>query len=64
MKKTCCTEMEYHSNLHCDIHKSVFDCPDCLIFYNTSAKYHGIIIHDGGQSFVKIRYCPWCGKKL
>ena len=27
-------------------------------------KPDGIIIHDGGQSFIKINYCPWCGRKL
>lgn len=25
---------------------------------------YGIIVHDGGESFIGIQYCPWCGKKL
>jgi hypothetical protein len=24
----------------------------------------GLPIHDGGSSFIKINFCPWCGKKL
>ncbi|MBP3540130.1 MAG: hypothetical protein J6J62_09830 [Oscillospiraceae bacterium] len=63
-KKMCCEAMEYHSRLHCEEHSSVFDCPDCLVFYDKSRDDYGLIIHDGGQSFIKISYCPWCGKKL
>lgn len=59
----CCEEMEYFSSLHCDEHKSVYDCPDVLIgIFNNGEK--GIIIHDGGTSKITINYCPWCGKKI
>lgn len=27
-------------------------------------KEFGIIIQDGGTSYIKIKYCPFCGKKL
>ena len=27
-------------------------------------KGYGLIIHDGGESFILIQFCPWCGKKL
>ena len=28
------------------------------------AKKAGIILHDGGRSYIEIRYCPFCGKKI
>lgn len=64
MKKMCCEAMQYHTTNHCPIHDSPFECPDCLIHYDEATNTYGIIIHDGGQSVVKIYYCPWCGKKL
>ena len=60
----CCDTMQYHSTNHCSIHKTPFECPDWLIIHDEADDIYGIVIHDGGQSFVKIEYCPWCGKKL
>lgn len=64
----CCEYMKYHVQNHCDVHSNPFDCPDCLIYYG---KYQGkenggfgIIVHNGGEGFVEINYCPWCGEKL
>ncbi|WP_211290371.1 DUF6980 family protein [Flavobacterium croceum] len=56
--------MKYHSEFKCDIHKDDFDCPDKIIYSTKKNKEFGIIIHDGGTSFIKIKFCPWCGKKL
>jgi hypothetical protein len=39
------------------------DCPDCLVTCATDDSY-GLLIHDGGASFVQIAYCPWCGTQL
>lgn len=63
-KNFCCYEMGYFSQNHCDVHNSVFECPDSLIYYNESTGNYGIIVHDGGESFINIRYCPWCGLEL
>lgn len=41
-----------------------FDDPDILIFYTDVFDEYGIIIHDGGSSYLIINFCPWCGKKL
>ena len=60
----CCDAMKYHSSNHCAVHSSPFDCPDWLILRDDATGKYGIIIHDGGQSFVGINYCPWCGHKL
>ena len=43
--------------------------PDAIIigdkvFKSKKNKDYGIIIHDGGSSFITIKFCPWCGKKL
>jgi hypothetical protein len=62
--KHCCELMEYHLNQKYDIHDNPFDCPDNLVFYYLKYDEYGIIVHDGGQSYVTISYCPWCGKEL
>jgi len=48
----------------CKEHPDRNDCPDCLITYIPKWDVYGIIIHDGGSSFIKIKFCPWCGFKL
>lgn len=62
--RTCCEAMKYHSSNHCAIHNTPFDCPDWLILRNDVTGEFGIVIHDGGQSYIKINYCPWCGQDL
>ena len=64
MKKMCCDAMRYHTSNHCAVHSSPFECPDRLVLYDEKSDRYGIIIHDGGQSFVTINYCPWCGSTL
>lgn len=56
--------MIYHLNFKCDIHKDAFECPDNIIYHSKKLDTTGIIIHDGGTSFIEINYCPWCGKNL
>jgi hypothetical protein len=51
-------------NYRCETHPDVFDCPDNLIYYSAKFDEYGIIIHDGGSSFIVISFCPWCGTKL
>jgi rRNA maturation endonuclease Nob1 len=48
----------------CERHPERFDCPDILIHYSPRSRCCGIIIHDGGSSFVTIDFCPWCGSSL
>jgi hypothetical protein len=47
----------------CDQHLDRFDCPDALIHRAADGRY-GLIVHDGGTSFVTILICPWCGSAL
>ncbi len=56
--------MTFNTNHTCDKHADPFDCPDSLIYYSERNNEYGIIIHDGGESFVQIMYCPWCGTNL
>lgn len=59
----CCEAMERHATHACDQHRSAFDCPDTLVHRCEDGR-HGLIIHDGGSSFVVMAFCPWCGSKL
>ncbi|MEG0856826.1 MAG: hypothetical protein RSG52_10165 [Terrisporobacter sp.] len=56
----CCENMKDNTNTN----KACFDCPDTLIYYNEKFDQFGIIIHDGGTSYICINFCPWCGQKL
>ena len=49
---------------NCDVHNSPFECADNLIYYSKISDEFGLIIHDGGNSFVEIKFCPFCGKEL
>ncbi len=46
----------------CDQHADPFDCPDALLFKDKRG--YGLIVHDGGSSYVEISHCPWCGASL
>jgi hypothetical protein len=63
-KKPCCDQMAENLSVKCDIHVDEYECPDCLIAYSRKYNEYGIIVHDGGTSYVLILYCPWCGAKL
>ena len=56
--------MQYHCEFKCEIHKYPFDCPDRVIYYTPKTNKYGLIIHDGGSSFIAIKYCPWCGNQI
>ena len=61
--KYCCLDMAYH------LIEDKKTKPKSKINYDsiiltTKNKEFGIPIHDGGNSFIKINYCPWCGHKL
>lgn len=64
MKKHCCDEMTIRVNHRCVQHPDPFECPDNLIYYSLQFDEYGIIVHDGGSSYIEITYCPWCGRKL
>lgn len=64
MNQHCCVDMQRHVEGVCDDHPNRFDCPDCLVDYRENRHEYGLIVHDGGSSSIRIRYCPWCGSRL
>jgi hypothetical protein len=59
-----CERMDYFVNYRCPDHPDPFECPDNLVHYSKQTQRYGLIIHDGGNSFVTIGFCPWCGARL
>lgn len=59
----CCEMMRYQVDWKCDRHTDPAECPDALIGYFGKSKTLGLLIHDGGSSFIAINYCPWCGTR-
>jgi len=59
----CCETMRTQLFHRCAKHPDPYDCPDALIVFYPSGNV-GIPIRDGGSSYSKIEYCPWCGTKL
>jgi hypothetical protein len=60
----CCQTMADKLTMGCAEHESPFDCADQLVIFIPKFREYGLIIHDGGASFVHIGYCPWCGSML
>lgn len=59
----CCTAMQGELARTCAQHEDRRDCADNVITVAPDGGY-GILIHDGGHSYYRINFCPWCGKKL
>jgi hypothetical protein len=60
---SCCEIMRSQMNWKCEQHTDPIDCPDALIGRVGKNKTLGLLIHDGGSSFIPINYCPWCGAR-
>ena len=59
--KYCCDKMKYFVSQN----KNVGDFnSDDIIYYAPQFDEYGIVIHDSGKSYIKMDYCPWCGRKL
>ena len=61
---SCCTAMAAALDFTCDQHADPFECGDGLIVYHEPFDEYGIVVHDGGASYVVIQHCPWCGTRL
>jgi hypothetical protein len=64
VRQHCCERMEEGLKLDCTEHEDVFECADSLVYYSDRSIEYGLIVHDGGSSYIVIGYCPWCGSKL
>ena len=64
MPEHCCEDMDRQVNWECDQHSNPFDCPDALVCFVARFQEYGLVIYDGGGSFMQIAFCPWCGRRL
>ncbi|WP_405687834.1 DUF6980 family protein [Streptomyces sp. NBC_00057] len=64
MREHCCEAMERHVEWDCDVHSDPFACPDALVHFMPRYQEYGLLIHDGGSSYVELLFCPWCGVRL
>ena len=60
----CCEAMSLHLLQTCEQHADPFDCPDNVIYWSPTFDEFGLIIHDGGSSYILVEHCPWCGKTM
>ena len=63
-RRICCEVMAAQLRWSCDRHELPEECPDCLVWYYPRSSAFGLPVHDGGSSFMHIKYCPWCGADL
>jgi hypothetical protein len=48
----------------CDLMDGYLKNEDQLIVYVPKFREYGVVVHDGGQSYIGINFCPWCSAKL
>ncbi len=60
----CCSAMKQALAHDCDQHATPFDCADTALVYNEPFDEYGIPVRDGGESYLIVTHCPWCGGKL
>lgn len=60
----CCEAMAAALAFGCDQHDDPFACADHLVVYNEVFDEFGLVVHDGGASYVLIAVCPWCARRL
>ncbi len=59
----CCGAMRQALTRHHAI-EDPFDCPESCLIYHAPFDEYGIPVRDGGETYILIGCCPWCGKKL
>jgi hypothetical protein len=64
----CCVEMREQIDHTCSHHPGAGTCPDQVVAYLPKRGEYGLWIRDGedgaATSYLVIRFCPWCGKRL
>ena len=48
----------------CDEMLLALDSEEIPIVYVPKFREHGVRVLDGGPSFIRLSFCPWCGQKL
>ncbi|MDF3028892.1 MAG: hypothetical protein K0S23_3199 [Fluviicola sp.] len=63
-KNYCCIAMAYYL-IEDKVSKNNSEINyDSIMRHTHGRKEFGIPIHDGGSSYIRINYCPWCGVQL
>ena len=60
----CCSDLQKQTESTCPDHPDRKDCPDALVVHHSASGEWGLMIHDGGSSYILIKFCPWCGAEL
>ncbi len=60
----CCARMAAALSQACFEHDEPFECPDNLVYWCPPLDEYGLIVHDGGRSYLLVSVCPWCGRRL
>ena len=58
----CCDSMSYHLERFREL-KDPNDS-DVVVIYIPKFDEYGLPVKDGGNSYIEIQYCPWCGTRL
>lgn len=48
----------------CPLSQGLINGEDDIVIYIARDRTYGIPIHDGGSSYIRIHFCPWCGEKF
>jgi hypothetical protein len=64
MLNHCCERMAEELARAPDDTGAQADAVDVLVAYSLVFDEYGIVVHDGGKSYVRIDFCPWCGTRL
>lgn len=59
-----CVHLAYRLTFKCSQHEDPWECPDHVIVYSDRFDEYGIPVRDGGNSRIRINFCPWCGLEL
>ena len=57
----CCEVMRHHADQLCPEHG--YDCPERVIARSPNGDFY-LPVRDGGDSFIVINHCPWCGTRF
>lgn len=60
----CCNKMDAALDYACDNHADPFECGDYALVYHPLFHEYGLVIRDGGMSYLLIDFCPFCAVKL
>jgi len=62
----CCEQMQEQINISLENGDNCAKLPYCdsIIHYSDVLDEYGLLVHDGGDSYISISFCPWCGQKL